>query len=63
MLDCAHVELQLVAEALDAAEHAHRIPFGEPAVQEVDVVPHAALDAAAGVDELEREIVGPRART
>ena len=57
-LDRAHVELKLVAVALHAAEHAHGISLGEPAVEEVDVVPHAALDAAAGVDELEREVVG-----
>ena len=62
-LDRPHVELQLVAEALDAPEHAHGIPFGETPVQEVDVVPDAALDAAARVDELEREVVRARART
>ena len=50
------------AEALDAAEHAHGVALGEPAVEEIDVVPHAALDAAAGIDELEREVVGAAAR-
>ena len=61
-LDRAHVELKLVAEALYAAEHAHGVAFGEPAVEEVDVVPHAAFDTAAGIDELEREVVGAGAR-
>ena len=59
-LDRAHVELELVAVALHAAEHAHGISLGEAAVEEIDVVPHTALDAAAGIDELEREVVGAR---
>ena len=57
-LDRAHVELQLVAVALDAAEDAHGVTLGETAVEEVDVVPDASLDAAAGIDELERQVVG-----
>ena len=61
-LDRPHVELELVAKALHAAEHAHGVSLGEPAVEEIDVVPDAALDAAARVDELEREIVGAAAR-
>ena len=50
-LDRAHVELQLVAVALDAAQDAHGVALGEPAVEEIDVVPDSALDAAAGIDE------------
>ena len=63
-LDCAHVELELVAVALHAAQDAHGVALGEAAVEEIDVVPDAALDAAAAVDELEREVVGagPRAQ-
>ena len=63
-LDCAHVELELVAVALHAAQDAHGVAFGEPAVQEIDIVPDAALDPAAAVDELQREVVGagPRAQ-
>ena len=57
-LDRADVELEPVAVALDAAEHAHGVALGEPRVEQVDVVPDARLDAAARVDELEREIRG-----
>ena len=55
-LERAHVELQPVAELLDAAEHAHRVALGEAAVEQLDVVPDARLDAAGRVDELEREV-------
>ena len=55
-LDRAHVELEPVAVALDAAEHAHRVALAEARVEQVDVVPDARLDAAARVDELEREV-------
>ena len=41
-LDRSHVELKLVAVALHAAEHAHGVALGEPAVQEIDVVPDPA---------------------
>ena len=47
-LDRAHVELELVAVALHTAQDAHGVAFGKPAVQQIDVVPDAALDAAAG---------------
>jgi len=57
-LDRADVELKPVAVALDAAEHAHRVALAEARVEQVDVVPDAALDAAARVDELEREVRG-----
>ena len=55
-LERAHVELQPVAEALDAAEHAHRVAFAEAAVEQLDVVPDPRLDPAGRVDQLEREI-------
>ena len=58
-LDRAHLELEPVAEALDAAEHANRVAFAEARVEQVDVVPDASLDAAARVDELEREVRRP----
>ena len=61
-LEGANVELEAVAEALDAREHAHRVSFLEAAVEELDVVPNAPLDAAARVDELEREVGASRAR-
>ena len=47
-LERAHVELQPVAELLDAAEHAHGVAFGEAAVEQLDVVPHPCLDAPVG---------------
>jgi hypothetical protein len=55
-LDRAHVELEAVAVALDTAEDAHRVAFGEPAVEQVDVVPDPSLDPPARVDQLEREV-------
>ena len=58
-LERAHLELEPVAEALDPAEHAHRVAFGEARVEQLDVVPDARLDASARVDELEREIRAP----
>src|SRR5947199_248801 len=61
-LDRTYVELKLVAVTLDAAEHAHGVAFCEARVEQVDVLPDSALDPAARVDELEREIVRPAAR-
>ena len=58
-LERPHLELQPVAEPLDAAEHAHRVALGEPRVEQLDVVPDPCVDAAARVDELEREIRRP----
>ena len=55
-LERAHLELQPVAEALDAAEHAHRVALAEARVEQLDVGPDARLDAAARVDELQREV-------
>ena len=55
-LDRADLELEPVVEALDAPEHAHGVALGEAAVEQLDVVPDPALDAAGRVDELEREI-------
>ena len=62
-LDRAHLNLELPAEALDAAEHAHGVTFGEALVEQIDVVPDARFHAAARVDELEREVGGARAST
>ena len=55
-LERAHVELQPVAEPLDASEHAHGVALGEARVEQLDVVPDARGDAPARIDELEREI-------
>jgi hypothetical protein len=54
----ADLELEPLAEAGDAAEHAHGVALGEAAVQELDVVPHPGLDPAGAVDELERQVGG-----
>jgi len=61
----SHLELEAVAEALDATEHVHRVPFGEAAVEQVDVVPDARFDPPTRVGELERQIRGavPRSQT
>ena len=53
-----HIELQAVAELLDAAEHTHRVPFSEAAVEQLDVLPYPRLDRSGGIDELECEIRG-----
>ena len=55
-LERPHVELEPVAEALDAAEHAHRVALAEAAVEQLDVVPDARVDAPGRVDELEHEV-------
>jgi hypothetical protein len=60
-LERTHLELQAVAVLLDAAEHANRVAFLEARVEQLDVVPDARLDAAALVDQLEREIRRTRA--
>ena len=55
-LERAHLHLQPAAEPLHAAEHAHGVALRETAVEQLDVVPHARVDPAARVDELEREV-------
>ena len=55
-LERPHVELQPVAELLDSTEHPHGVALGEAAVEQLDVVPDPRVDAAARVDELDREI-------
>ena len=60
-LERAHLELEPVAEALHAPEHAHRVALAEAAVQELDVVPDPRLDPSTRVDELERQIRRARA--
>jgi hypothetical protein len=54
--DRADRDLEAVAEALDPPEHPHRVALGEAAVEELHVLPHARVDAAARIDELEREV-------
>ncbi len=55
-LDRTDVQLEPFPELRDAAEHAHRIAFGEATVEKLDVVPDPGLDPARRVDELEREV-------
>ena len=57
-----HLQLQGTAEPLDTPEHLHRVALVEAAIQQLDVVPDARLDASAGIDQLEREIRGAVAR-
>ena len=47
-LERAHVELEPVAELLDAAEHAHRVALAEPPVEQLDVVPDPRVDRPDG---------------
>src|SRR5512132_2501897 len=61
-LERADLELQPVAEAVDPAEHPHRVALVEAAIEQVDVAPDARLDPPARVDELEREVRSPSAR-
>lgn len=62
-LDRPHVELKMVAKALDTAEHSYGVSLREPPVEQVDVLPDAAVDSPTRVDELECKVVrpGPRA--
>ncbi len=60
-LDGPHLHLQPPSEPFDAAEHVHRVALLEAPVEEIDVVPHARLDTAARVGELESEVGGTRA--
>ena len=55
-LERPHLDLELVPEPLDAAEHPHRVARLEPSLEEVDVVPDPSADPAARIHELEREI-------
>src|SRR4029078_3414816 len=52
----AHVDLEAVAELLDAPEHPHRVALGEAGVEQLDVVPDPSVDPPTRVDELEREV-------
>ncbi|MGC9973998.1 MAG: hypothetical protein ABSC36_01230 [Gaiellaceae bacterium] len=63
-LERAHLNLQLVAEALDPPQHAYGLAFREAGVEQIDVVPDACLHATAPVCQLEREVgsPGPRAQ-
>src|SRR5919109_382085 len=61
-LDRADGELEPVAEALDSPEDADGVAFPEAAVEELDVLPHARVDAAARIDKLEREVRRSRLR-
>ena len=58
-LDRADVELEAVAELLDAGEHPDGVALAEARVEHLDVAPDAALDAARRVDELEHQVRAP----
>ena len=58
----SHVDLQPVAELLDAAEHADGVSFREARVEQLDVVPDAGVDPPARVDQLEGEVRGASLR-
>src|SRR6266511_817470 len=53
---CAHIDLEAVAELLYPSEHPHGISLCEPRVEELDIVPDTCVDPAARIDELEREV-------
>jgi len=55
-LERPYLDLELVAKALDAAEHADRVARLESSIEQFDVVPDPRSDPAARVDELECEI-------
>ena len=59
-LEGANLELQPVAETLDAPEDTHGVALCEATVEQVDVAPDAALDPAARVDELDGEVRSAR---
>ena len=61
-LERANVELQAVAELLDAPEHTDRVPLDESSIEQLDVIPDTRLDPARRVDELEREVRGAALR-
>ncbi len=52
----ADVELEPVAEALDAGEDADGVALAKPGVQELDVAPHSPLDRPRPVGELDGEV-------
>ena len=62
-LQRAHLDLELSAEPLDAAQDPHRVPLVEARVQQLDVAPHSRLHATARVRELDGEIRSTRARS
>src|SRR4051794_40736591 len=61
-LERPNVELQAVAEPLDAPQHSYGVAFAEARIEKLDVVPHSCSDPSARVDELEREIRGAVSR-
>ena len=55
-LERAHLDLEAVAEALDASEDVHRIAFPKALVEQVDVAPDPRVDPPARINELERQV-------
>ncbi len=60
--DRTHLDLQLVAEALDATGDAHEVAALEAAGEDVRVPERAGLDRARPVAQLERQVRAARAR-
>ncbi len=52
----ANLQLQAVAEALDAPEDLDGVPLRKTGVEQFDVVPDAGVDSPARVDQLERQV-------
>ena len=55
-LQRTHVELQPVAEPLNAAQNVHGVALREPLFEELHVGPNARLDPPARIDELQRQV-------
>jgi hypothetical protein len=58
-LERAHLELEAVAEALDASEDVHCVAFTKALVEQVDVAPDTRVDPPARINELERQVRAP----
>jgi Protein of unknown function (DUF1015) len=58
-LQRAHVDLEPIAELLDAPEDPHGIALGEARIEQLDVVPDTSVDPPTRVDELERKVGRP----
>jgi hypothetical protein len=55
-LECPHLELEPVAEALHPPEHPDCVSLPKALVQQVDVAPDAGIDPPARIHELERQV-------
>jgi Protein of unknown function (DUF1015) len=55
-LERPHLELEPIAEALDASEHVDGVTFPEALVEQVDVAPDPRVDSTARIDQLESQV-------